>query len=218
MKSMSLKQWMMVAVLAASSVACVANQGDAPIRLLGARTLTTEDTGCTAGDRQLLSGSLDVSGGASYLLALNLESQLRESTNVLNDVTLTEVVLSYESQPRLSLPNEERIPIYAVIRPGTSEDSSILLDALGPKALTVLRDAVATDQAVTVLSTIQAKGHLGGGQSVETNEISFPITVINSGFDPASGKCLDASQTVSPTAEGPCGQLGQDTGPICGAP
>ena len=223
-----MKQWMVLAALAASSTACVANQGDAPVRLLAARSLRSEGGACAVGDRQLLAGSLDVSGGSSYLLGLSLEANLVQQNITiggnqysgpgLSDVTLSEVVVTYESQPRVALPREERIPVYALIRPGTSANSFLLLYGIGPKALTVLRDAVSSDQPVTVLSTIKAVGQMSSGHNVETNEITFPITVINSGYDPAGRKCSDTTLSVSPTAMGACNQLGQDTGPICVPP
>jgi hypothetical protein len=219
---MSMKRLMMIAALAASSVGCVANQGDAPIRFLGTRELTSGSDSCSLGDRQRTSGQLDISSGNSYLLGLSVETNtVEQETRVngipvsgsgLSDITLTEVILTYDSEPSLSLPKEERLPYYAVFRPESSGDSFALFYVIGPKALEVLGDNVAEGDTVTVFATIKARGRMSGGQIVETNEITFPINVISSGFDPESGTCGDG---VPVTLPGPCGNYGQDMGRIC---
>ncbi|WP_257459862.1 hypothetical protein [Archangium lipolyticum] len=227
-----MKRLMLVAALAASSMACVANQGDASIRFLQAGPLKTETGGCsvTTGGVQLAQGLLDISGGESYLLGLVLETNTvqREITlggdvisgPGLNDITLSEVVLSYETSPRVAgLPEEESVPIYAVFRPGTAGSSSFaILYALGPKALTALSSAVSEGQQATVLASIKARGRLSSGQSVESNEIQFPINIINSGFDPSTLSCPAGLEFKAAQAVGACDQLGQDVGPICRPP
>ncbi len=223
-----MKRWMMIAALAASSVGCVANQGDAPVRLLDARRLTGTEGGCGLGTIQQAAGQLDISGGSSYLLGLRFETNTVSqdlrlgnrslSGGGLSDFTIQEIIVSYESQPSLPLPAEERIPVYAVFRPNTPAESGsyMILYALGPKALEVLADSV-SDEPVTVLSTIKGAGRFSGGQTAETNEITYPITIINSGFDPMTGTCLDPSFRPVTTG-GACGQVGQDNGPICRVP
>jgi hypothetical protein len=224
---MSMKRLMMIAALAASLVGCVANQGDAPIRFLGTRELTSGSDSCGLGDRQLTSGRLDISSGNSYLLGLSVETNtVEQETSVngipvggagLSDITLTEIVLSYDSEPSLALPKEESIPYYAVFRPETSGDSFALFYVLGPKALTVLQESVTSDAAASVLVTVKGRGRMSGGQVVETNEITFPITVSSSDYQPATGTC--ANPSLAPVkVPGPCGNYGQDMGPICRLP
>ncbi|HZH76764.1 MAG TPA: hypothetical protein VEY88_12065 [Archangium sp.] len=225
---MSMKRWMMIAALAASSVGCVANQGDAPVRLLDARRLTGTDGVCALGTTQLAAGQLDISGGSSYLLGLRVETntssqELRLGSRLLSggglsDFIIQEIIVSYESQPSLPLPTEERIPVYAVFRPNTAAESGsfMVLYALGPKALEVLADSV-SDEPVTVLATIKAAGRFSGGQTAQTNEVIYPITIINSGFDPMTRTCLDPALRPVTTG-GSCGQVGQDNGPICRVP
>jgi hypothetical protein len=219
-----MKRLMMIAALAASAVGCVANQGDAPIRFLGTRELTAGSDSCSLGDRQQTSGQLDISAGNSYLLGMSIETNtVQQETRVngvpvtgsgLSDITLSEIILNYDSEPSLPLPKEERLPYYAVFRPQSSGDSFALFYILGPKALTVLQDSVSSDEPVTVFVTVKGRGRMSGGQVVETNEITFPVVVGSSDFDPSTGTCLDAS--LAPvTIEGPCGNYGQDMGNIC---
>ncbi len=217
-----MKRLMMIAALAASSVGCVANQGDAPIRFLGTRELTSgSGESCSLGDRQLTSGQLDISSGNSYLLGLSVETNtVVQETRVngvpvsgpgLSDITLSELTFSYDSEPSLPLPAEESIPYYAVFRPDSGEGSFALFYALGPKALTVLQGSV-TDP-VTVFVTVKGRGRMSGGQVVETNEVTFPISVGNSGYNPSTKTCATG---VTPSATpAPCGNYGQDMGPIC---
>ncbi len=214
-----MKRLMVVAALAASSVACVANQGDAPIRFLSAGALRDEGGSCSlADDKYVSAGALDLSGGNSYLLGLRLETnntpqQISVGGEVfsgggLSDITLNEVILTYESQPSVPLPREERIPIYTVFRPGTAEGSYMLVFTLGPEAIARLQGV--GPEGVTVLSTIKARGRMSSGQPVETNEITFPVFVFESGAGP--GACTPPQRVVSR-----CGYIGQD-GPVCRSP
>jgi hypothetical protein len=86
------------------------------------------------------------------------------------------------------------------------------LYALGPAAVTALK-TVAVGSSVTVLVTLKAAGKLSSGASVETNEVTFPIVVINSGYNPAAKTC--SSGTPRTTDAWTCGNLGQDLGAIC---
>jgi hypothetical protein len=227
---MSMKRLMVLATLAASVTGCVANQGDAPVRFLGARALKSESGGCGLADLQLAQGSLDISGGGSYLLGVNVETNNISQPIVINgetfsgpglsDINMREVVLTYQSQPSITLPMEERIPYYAVFRPGTSSTGSFaLMYAIGPKALEALRASVGVGETVTVLSTIKAVGQFSGGAPVETNKITFPIVVYNSGFNPQNPTMLCPVTGQQPVGYwGPCNQVGQDTGPICAVP
>ena len=226
-----MKRLMLVAALAASSSACVANQGDASIRFLQAGALASADGRCSVatGGAQVPQGLLDISGKQSYLLGLVVETNSTQrditvngdllSGPGLNDITLNEVVLSYEASPRVpGLPEEETFPIYGVFRPATSSGSYAVLYALGPKALTALEAAVGEGQQVTVFSTIKARGQFSSGMATESNEITFPINIINSGFDPTTLACPGGLVFTPSQAVGPCGQLGQDVGDICRPP
>ncbi|HYO60046.1 hypothetical protein [Archangium sp.] len=219
-----MKRLMVIAALAVVPLACVANQGDAPVRFLHARAL---DPSCKpVEDSYISAGTLDVSGGQNYRLTLAIETNNRAQQIVigqedfsgdgLSDITLNELIYSYESQPYISLPEEERVPIYAVYRPGTDPDQSTLtVGGFGPEALDMLKEKGVVPETVsvtvpvvkdgqigersversfdgiTVFSTIKGRGVMSGGQIVETNEITFPIAVVNSGYKPGTpaGTC-----------------------------
>jgi hypothetical protein len=222
-----MKRLMVIAALAVTPLACVANQGDAPVRFVQARALDFDDTeGCTGDeDRFITAGNLDISGGQNYLIAMGVETNTFQqpitigqepfSGEGLGDITLNEVIYSYEFAPQsgisLTLPADEvdRVSVYAVFRPETDpEESYMFIRAFGPQALKNLKTAFTgisdPTQAVTVLATIKARGRLSGGQVVESNKFTFPVTVFSTGF---------AGCPAGLIPSGTCGFPGQD-GPI----
>jgi hypothetical protein len=197
---------------------CVANQGDSSIRFLNARALTLESDECTASAEKFVTGgSLDLAGGSNYLLAPSVETNTATpatGTGQGLDVTLTELVYSYEVSPTgLKLPAEDvdRVPIYAVYRAGTDADQSFLfMHAFGPKALKSLYEQVGTStEPVTVLATIYGRGYLSSGQSVESNKFTFPVVVYKSS-DSAPPACADGFVPA-----GTCRIPGQDSNVGC---
>jgi hypothetical protein len=57
---------------------------------------------------------------------------------------------------------------------------------------------------------------LSSGLGVETNEIQFPVNIINSGYVPGNTPPCEPPLEYKPAqAIGACNQLGQDVGPIC---
>lgn len=209
-----MKRMMVIsAALALAPLGCVANQGDASVRFLNALGLkaNTDTGGCTADTAVgISSGTFDVSGGQNYLMALAVETNTNQqsitisgenfSGKGLSDITLNELVYSYESSnTSLSLPAEEedRVPIYAVYRPGTDPQGSYLtLWAFGPKGLAAVNALPQSfTETTTVIVTIKARGKLSGGQTVESNEIPFPVTVYNTGFVPSTGACPAGATT-----------------------
>jgi hypothetical protein len=228
---MSMKRLMVIAALAVAPLAsCVANQGDTPIRFLNARGLEFEPAeGCTANEDTFISqGDFDSSGGQNYLLAMSVETntfaqpitigQEPFSGEGLGDITLEELVYSYKVAPAgiVTLPADEddRVSLYAVFRPETDPDESYLfVRAFGPKALTQLQN-MTVNSPVTVLTTVKARGRLSGGQSVESNKFTFPITVVNSGYVPSTRTCALGG---TPNEAGVCTILGQEVR-ICPAP
>lgn len=219
-----MKRLMVIAALAVAPLACVANQGDTPVRFLNARALEFEPAeGCTGSeDAFITQGDFDVSGGQNYLLAMSVETNTFQqpitigqepfSGGGLGDITLSEVVYSYEVAPagavRMPADEDDRVSLYAVFRPETDADESYLfVRAFGPKALAALSGITDPTVSVTVLTTIQARGRLSGGQEVRSNKFTFPVTVVNSGYDPRTGACGAGG---TPTAVGVCGIAGQE--------
>jgi hypothetical protein len=212
---MYMKRMMVIAALMSVPLGCVSNQGDSSVRFLNVRALTLESDECTANaDRFITAGSLDLAFGSNYLMAPSVETNTATPSNGTGqglDVTLTELVYSYKVSPAgIKLPADEadRVPIYAVFRANTDPNESYLfMTAFGPKALKALVDQVQPGaEPVTVLATIKGKGYLSSGQSVESNEFTFPITVFSSSSPPTS--CA-----TNETLSGTCGVIGQD-GPI----
>lgn len=225
-----MKRLMVMAALAVAPLACVANQGDTPIRFLNARGLEFDPaSGCTGSeDTFITQGNFDVSGGQNYLLAMSVETNTFQQPIIigqepfagegLGDITLNELVYSYEVSPAgiVTLPADEddRVSIYAVFRPETDPGESYLfVRTFGPKALAQLQ-SMAVNSPVTVLTTVEARGRLSGGQSVESNRFTFPITVVNSGYVPSTGTCALGG---TPAVSGVCAIVGQDSR-ICPAP
>lgn len=214
-----MKRLLMGAAFMVLPLGCVANEGDSSIRFLNARALTFESDVCTPSpDRFVTSGSLDIAGKRSYLLAPSVETNTAAPTTGTGgqglDVTLTELVYSYEASPTgLKLPADEadRVPIYAVYRAGTNPDESYLfMYAFGPKALKSLVEQVNVGaEPVTVLATIYGRGYLSSGQSVESNRFTFPVVVYKSS-DAASPACPEGF-----VPSGVCQLPGQDADVGC---
>jgi len=220
-----MKRVMMLAALLVASVSCVSGGGDSAVRLLHARVLKSEGTGCSIGEFVINGGELDISGGRSYVLGLNIESNTVDPSLVvggedfgssgLNDVILKEIVLSYEAQPALSLSSEETIPIYHLLRAGTSDESSLLINAIGPLALQQINDSMCEAQSVTLSVTIKVRGEMGNKAAVESNELTFPIVLVKSAYSAKFKQCKSGTLT---DVVHPCGYLGQDQGLICYPP
>lgn len=215
-----MKRMMVIAALMGVPLGCVSNQGDASVRFLNVRALKLESSQCTAdATRFVTAGSLDIAFGSNYLMAPSVETNTAaQSTGTGQglDATLTELVYSYKVSPTgIKMPADEadRVPIYAVFRANTDPASSYLfMTAFGPKGLKALVDQVQPGaDPVTVLATIKGRGYLSSGQSVETNEFTFPVTVFASSSPPTT--CA-----TDETLSGTCGVIGQD-GPIhCSKP
>ncbi len=218
-----MKRLMAIAALVLGQAGCVANQGDAAVRFLDSRALTFEEgVGCTPSDDFVRSsGSLDLSGSPNYLLAMSVETnnsvqsitinQEEFSGQGLSDITLNEIVYSYQFEPIAGSPSvtlpadeEDRAPIYRVLRPGTNpEESYVFMSAFGPKLVEALRTAFTSPtQRGTVFATLKARGKLSGGQTVESNKFTFPITVYASGYP----YCPEADWIPN----GSCQRPGQD--------
>jgi hypothetical protein len=213
---MSMKRLMVIAALAVAQSGCVANQSDAPVQFSTAYALGSDCTPETG--RFVSQGTLDVSGGSNYLLAMKAQNTLPPSRIVvIGDATttvggasviLSEYVYTYEAPAVVGLPAEESVATYSVLAPG-SVDGYVLVNAFGPKALEKLNaylDAGDPDIRVGVISTIKARGRLGTSSNVESNQFSFPVSVFSTGY---SGTCAPGF-----TPSGTC-NVGQDVQKVC---
>src|SRR5690349_3009055 len=115
---MSMKRLMVISALALAPLACVGSEGSAPVSFLGARAMQADATtaaGCKVSDSgdNITAGSLDVSAGANYMLALSVATHTSASSFTVGqtqfsgsngNVVLNELVYSYTSQPSIPLP------------------------------------------------------------------------------------------------------------------
>lgn len=239
-----MKRLLAIAALLVAPLGCVANQGASFVRFLNARSFVAGTTDCsTAADKYIVEGALDVSGSDNYLLAMSIESntevqpitinQVNYQGSGLNDITLYEVVYSYDfsdASAGITLPKEETAPIYVVFRPQATPDSSYVgIPAIGPQALAALQAYYRVNQMKTdpssptrkvfnsgvLISHIKAKAYLSGSQETETNIFRFPITVFASSYVPSPDGTIKCSAPGAvAVVNGRCGLMGQD-GPIC---
>ncbi len=220
-----MKRLLMVSALLLTQ-ACVYQGGDAGVRLLGVKPMEGET--CTVGEQDILTGTLDVSGGRYFLVGLSYESVLvdpaplevgdRTVPTVSRDIIFKELVYTYQAEG-VTMPAEEVFPIYLVIRPTETEDGTVqrvpLLTESARKALSTLPVSL-TAPAAKVFVSMQLRGNMTSGSAISTNTITFPLTVYNTGFAPDTGTCA-AGGTAAPPASFACGEPGQG-GPICRGP
>ena len=197
-----MKRLMMVATLALSG--CVAGQDDSPIQFTSALALSgAPGSECVVDLTRFISrGRLNVADGGNYALAMQVRS-LTAATKIQTigstiftvggeTATLNEFVYTYEAPAFLGLPAEETVAIYAVIKPG-STDGYVFVNAFGPLALAKLRaSGQLSDTAVGVIPTIKARGRLGTSSSFESNEFSFPVSVVNATVSCSGGGTLSS--------------------------
>ncbi|WP_143177944.1 hypothetical protein [Cystobacter ferrugineus] len=210
-----MKRLMMVAALAVAQSGCVSGQGDAPVLFTNALVLTgSPGQACDVETSQFISqGSLDVSGGGNYVLAMGVRSTVPIGRSVIigdvpvgvggESITLTEFVYSYEASPDLGLPEEEIVATYSVIPAGTGGDSYVFVTAFGPQAIEKLRTGAPGSPGVSVISHVRARGRLGSSSNVESNEFSFPVKVYASGISVPCPTGFVVGGICNPGQDGP---------------
>ncbi|MFY2561394.1 hypothetical protein ACN469_27585 [Corallococcus terminator] len=163
-------------------------------------------------DVALLSGSLNLALAGDYTSGFIVTSNLADTPIVLGEaplsdtdstaVYLTELELSYQTEPELNIPSAT-VPIYGTFR--GNEDGSMVLGLLTRDARNALLSATGGGGSVVdVLVTLRVRGHTVAGGDVETNEISYPLVV---GF--AEFKCPKMGDIHGPSL-GPCDPRGQN--------
>ncbi|WP_163865370.1 hypothetical protein [Myxococcus eversor] len=206
----------LAALLAFGTVSCVDN-----IPKLQLLSATPPDEDCTVPeDEALLSGSLNMALSSNYNLGFVVTSNLTSTPIVVgegqvadpdsNAIYLTELDLSYRTEPELNIPSAT-LPVYAAFR--ANEDSTLLMSVLTRDAQNALFSATTGGGIVDVLVTMRIRGHTITGGSVETNELSYAITVTTVPYIcPKPGE-FPAAPTVL------CDQRGQNGAvPLCEAP
>jgi hypothetical protein len=190
-----MKRLLFIAALAASTTACV--EASNPVQLVRARPLDPETCAKPADNAaDLAAGSLDFAYGSSFYIVLGLFSPLtQDQTGNGTGFVADEVIYTYESQGVKATFKEETRPIYLAVPPGaTPDDNFLIINLIGTEAAKKLDSLVPTaPDTMTLLSTLKLKGKLASGKSVESNELTFPITITRagcpSGLNPVATGC-----------------------------
>jgi len=192
-----MKRLLLIAALAAGAVSCV--EGNRAVQILQANQMGAD---CAAGDA-LLNGTLNYDISNVYLANFTIFSPVQAQDDNRLDFFGKEIVLNYESRtPSVSF-SEEAIPVHLVVAAGET-DSSVVINLIGDKARAKLEGAVpSAPDAMTLLVSLRIRGELSSGNAVETNEVTFPITISRAGSLCAAGKVLTPE-------DGPCANPGQN--------
>jgi hypothetical protein len=190
---------------------------DSAVRILGARPLDVVDEGgteCETRDEQLLSGSLDIAAQSSYIIQLDMESDLQAINTTSGGQVIADpsrnnfygrtIFFEYSSTPALTFELEE-VPIHFVVEP--QSDSAVRLGLISFKAAQVLSSAVLPGDVVELAVGLEIRGQLASGQPIRTNKITYPITIYNSGFAGCPAGTLLRRN-------GPCGATGGQDGTV----
>ncbi|MCP3144002.1 hypothetical protein [Pyxidicoccus xibeiensis] len=94
----------------------------------------------------------------------------------LNTIYITDLVLSYRTNPEFENFPQPRgpVPLHGTIE----QDGQLLLNLLTAEAVDFLDDRAGAG-GIEVLVTMHLRGKRASGDEVESNEITYPITVTN---------------------------------------
>jgi hypothetical protein len=201
-------------------IGCVPN--DSSIHILNAFPYqsASNNGACTAMTVGIPGGSLDLSGNTDYILQWTVESTMQIlTTNITNETPFQgpqrndwiakEVVYSYTTVPALNPPlADETYPYSWRIAAGAATGSFIGMHMIGPTATGQLITAVRPGTGLQLVVTFYIRGQLASGQKVDTNKVSYPIYVYNTGFPGCPGDRRVPS--------GPCGYVGGQDGSLVG--
>jgi hypothetical protein len=202
-------------------IGCVPN--DSSIHLLNAFPYQSalSNGACQALTVGSAGGSLDLSGNTSYILQWTVESTLEIITSNIsnepafqgpqrNDWISNQVVYSYTTVPALNPPlADETYPYSWRIAAGAGAGGFLGMQMIGPTATAQLLNAVRAGTGVQLVVTFYLRGQLASGQKLDTNKVSYPIYVYNSGF-------AGCAAGVKRIPSGPCGYAGGQDGTLVG--
>ena len=204
---MKMKPSIIPALLAFGLTACVEST---PTLQIGSAAAQGEDCSIDAeGGPGLLRGALDLTfrANSGYPLVLGVRSNLTSlplevgevplsGDEDLNTIYINRLVLRYSTNtPGLTFKETSAsVPIYGTL----SEQGDLLLNLLTPKVITDLNDFVPTNGSAEVLIELQLRGQRASGDEVESNEITFPLTVFESGFGCPTGQQAVVSEDECP--------------------
>jgi hypothetical protein len=206
----------LLAVAALSFSACTPDQQSVLITGLFPPPLV-DDGVCTVTKPSVAQtrGSLNTAFTRSYLMIMTLDSLFvdNEITPSGNIVIFNQIEYTYTTTPGptgvpVGFPSTETRALTFEVKPET-QDTLLLEDLIGPQAAISL-DAVpasSPNDYFTLNTQVRLRGTLVSGGAVQTNRVSFPIAIYNSGAG------CPAGYIVSP--EAPCGNVGQDGVSCC---
>jgi hypothetical protein len=203
---MKMKPSVTSALLALGLTACV--DGTPALQIGGAAAQGTDCSISASTGPGLLRGTLDLTfrAGSGYPLVLAVTSNLSSTavevggTPVSGDepdtIYITRVALKYStSTPGLTLREKSAsVPIY-----GTLDDTgNLLLNLLTPTVIEDLNGFVPGNAPAEVLIKVQLRGERVTGDEVESNEITFPLSVYESGFTCPTGQVFAKNTDACP--------------------
>jgi hypothetical protein len=181
-----MKRLLLIAALAASAVSCV--EGNRAVQILEAHA-TTES--CEPAEI-VINGTLNYDVTNRYLANFTLFTPIDQDIDDPNRIDFfgNELVLNYVATTPPVTFVEEVIPVHLVVGT-TGGDNSVTLDLIGDKARAKLEAAVpAFPDVMTLLVSFKIRGELSSGNAVETNEVTFPISITRAGSPCPAGEVL----------------------------
>jgi len=136
--------------------------------------------------------SIGAATGSGYFVYVSIDNSMPSNANAevgrldTNWVQLTEVTVTYDNEgPWSFLPRRHRTA--AGIRIGSSGTLVHAVEAIPPSIAQLMltgADGIpspieAINACESLLLTFRAKGRMGDGTTIETNEIDFPVTICN---------------------------------------
>jgi hypothetical protein len=171
-----------------------------------------EDCVVSDSGEDLYAGSLNLALANSYLMGFVFTSNLRaEAVNVgdspvadenTNTIYLDEMNLSYAARDaagnRVALTDASvTVPIYGVVAPGAR--GVVAIPLLTSEVVTDITGAIGgADDVVSVSTTLTFSGKTLSGATVESNEITFPLSVVARPFSCPAGQQVVPSSLVCP--------------------
>ena len=220
-----------LSILIAAALAVPGCVTDQPLLVTGIHSLDPQNKGtCTASNLQQGGGSLDLAGGGSYLMAIDLQNDLEPNLDTKGDMTVLEtglhrntvlldtVTYTYTSVPTVTFV-QESLPVTFSIPPSAGSPNAFhitrfpLFNRKALEKLYSVLDGTTNTNGVLDVRDVKVKivfsGSVVSGGRISSTPITYPIAVYNSGFT-----CPTAGDTLG--LVGPCGNPGgQDGARLC---
>ncbi|WP_148273455.1 hypothetical protein [Stigmatella aurantiaca] len=194
-----MKRLLLIAALMMGAPSCV--NGNEGIMILGT-TPVGPDCARLEDRPSLVRGSMELGApdpagvGPSFYTSFNIASVLasrEDDTGALNDVYVDEIIFGYkvESDGSSESFDDVSIPISFYI-PGSSSENFLILDLINGSAK---EDVAGLDSGSTLFVSVKFKGKTSSGSSVQSNEVTYPILIIDKCSNPlVPGACAGPGQ------------------------